>query len=369
MEILEESKLNLSPKLRRAHVTKFLSLPLPEKSIGFFVLPAARVPVCVNQEYNIKLLMQEIREDQNIKFESEEEDENYENSSLQTTLHSDEPVDFNEIFKQIEEELESDENYYKNFQYERETTTVEPPLPPIIKDFKRETKQKRRIQPKKLLTMNLKIDDEELRGFLREKLRARAEEKQLSLTSEEIDDETDKIAKKVASVIMRGKPRWFAKEEVEAKPLRDTRDINMNLVRMRASRPKSSHHFQHKSSRNEEERFPGISSRRRDEAASTHRHSSRRRSQSGSRAGPRTHNFRHSSLLRPHRLKEKRDSKEGLQDAFEFMDAPENRDASIADSLDNFGRNDDFFADNFAAPRGFDDDDLVSSLIEQNYCE
>lgn len=326
----ENKKLNFTPKLRRAHVTKYLSLPLPEKSISFFVLPGARVPVCANEEYDIKLLMQEIYEDQTIKFESEENDENYELSNLQPDDNEevdqeDIPVNFNEIFKQIEEELENDEKYYKNYQYGIASTTAEP-MTPAMKDFKREIKQRRRAKPKKLLTLGLEIDNEEIKNFLKDKLTEQAAEKDLTLTSAEIDKEAERISKKVTNAILRTPTRYFTEMQ---KSLRDTRDINMELVRTRAdnSRP---HHIYHKHGSDEENspvHLPKISNRRSEDTSSSHKHSSLQHSQRDLRILPkhhhrtqsRAHNFKHSSLHRPHRLKQKRDSKESIQDALEFM--------------------------------------------------
>lgn len=334
MEMLEENeKFSFAPKLRRAQVTKFLSLPLPGKSIGFFVLPGARVPVCINEEYNMNLLMQEIHEDQNIKFEteSEEDDEKFELPRFENeeASRNEEPLDFNKVFRQIEKELENDEDYYKNFQYET-TDAVQ------VKDFKRETKPS--MKPKRLHSLNLEIDTDDMKDFIKSKLKSDASE----LTSQEIDEEASRIAKKLTSALLRMKPTKYIQQI--ANPLRDTRDINMDLVRIKAdhSRP---HLHQRKSSQDTEQHAPlhhppRISSRRNDEvASSTHRHSSHRHSQSDRRVSPkfqhstrsRTHNFRHASRSRPtYRLKGKRrDSKEGVQSALGFMGADD--DASVSD--------------------------------------
>lgn len=345
MEMLEENeKISFTPKLRRAHVTKYLSLPLPEKSISFFVLPGARVPVCVNEEYDMKLLMQEIYEDQNVKFGSEENDENYELSNIQPdeneeTDNKPEQVNFNEIFKQIEEELENDEKYYNNYQYGTESSSSEPSVP-VMKEYKREIKQRRQVKPKKLFTLDLEIDNEEIKNFLKGKLKDRAAVKDGTLTSEEIDVEAEKIAKKVTNAILRKTPRRYLKEF--NKPLRDTRDINMELVRTRAdhSRPQNIYH-KHRGDENSAAHLPKISSRR-SENISPYKHSSLRDSQSDRHISPkyhhrtqsRFHNFRHPSLHRSLRLKEKRDSKEGVQDVIDFMG--ENDDTSMFNPDDNF---------------------------------
>lgn len=345
MQMLEENeKISFTPKLRRAHVTKYLSLPLPEKSISFFVLPGARVPVCVNEEYDMKLLMQEIHEDQNVKFESEENDENYELANIQAdneeTHHKPEQVDFNEIFKQIEEELENDEKYYNNYQYGTESTLSEPSVP-IMKEYKREIKQRRQIKPKKLFTLDLEIDNEEIKNFLKGKLKERAAVKDGTLTSEEIDEEAEKIAKKVTNAILRKTPKRYLTEL--KKPLRDTRDINMELVRTRAdhSRPHNVYHRYRGDEENSPVHLPKISSRR-SEDTSPYKHSSLRHSQNNLHISPkyhhrtqsRLHNFRHPSVHRSHRLKEKRDSKEGIQDVMEFMG--ENDETSVFEPDDNF---------------------------------
>lgn len=366
----DNDKLVFSAKLRRARVTKFLSLPLPEKSIAFFVLPAARIPVCINEEYNVNLLLQEIDEDQNVKLENEENDVSYKvpyipsvESSHEHDLHN-----FNEIFKQIEEELEADEKYYKKFQLEAEFTTTQPTTP-TRKDFKRDTKQNRRLRPRKPL--NFEIDNEEMKNFLKEKLRARATERDELLTSEEIDEEVEKIAQKITNSIMKKIPKGFVREIKE--PLRDTRDINMELIRTRADHPKPHHlHHRHRNGEHNSVSFPKISSRRNDNTSPLNRQSVLPHSQRDSRISQkflhrsqsRPYSFRQ-ALHKPYYLKEKRDSNEGIQDALEFM--RENNDAAVA-KLD-----DDLFQEEnqgLWGTDGFDDfigqtegaeDDLVSS--------
>lgn len=334
MEMLQENeKLNFTPKLRRAHITKYLALPLPKKSVNFFVLPGARIPLCINEEYNMNLLMQEIYEDQNIKFENEENDENenYDISNLRQDIDEENnyksaTVNFNEVYKQIEDELMNDENYYKNYQYEMDHTTMIP-VTPLIKDYKREIKQKRRAKPNKLFTLDLNIDNQEIKEFIKEKLKERVIQRDKTVTSEEIDEEAGKIAKKVTNAIIKRTPKRYVAETVT--PLRDTRDINMELVRVKADRFRP-HHLSH-SHRNEENinsmQLPRLTNRG-SEKSSTHRHSSLFHSRSELplspkhhlRSSSRTHNFRHPSLHRPHRLKEKRNSNEGTQDTLEMVD-------------------------------------------------
>lgn len=105
------------PKLRRAHASKHLTLRVPSKSIGFFVLPGARVPICVDEEDETNLLLEELLQDQLLEFPNEPivqmppaESEEDKTSSL------------SDLYNLMEKELQADESYYKKMSEE--------PMPP-----------------------------------------------------------------------------------------------------------------------------------------------------------------------------------------------------------------------------------------------
>lgn len=282
MQLLEDNeKLEFTPKLRRAHVTKFLSLSLPPKSIAFFVLPGARLPVCIHEEYNMKLLMREIHEDQNMKFESEEDEgDELRNSEPERTTQR-QMKDFKGIFQQIEQELEDDERYYNDFSY----VTEAPP-----KNFKRDTAgSKRKKKIKKLLSSD--VDSGEIRNFVKDNIKSRSIDLWEVLNSDEINEEVNKIVRKLKNIVSKKKLG------------REQRDINMDLVRIKADRPTS-----HKFYRNQDPH-----------EHSTLHHTNRRISDLLHRHHPtRLHVPRH-PLSRFHRLKGKRESDEGVQDAVKFL--------------------------------------------------
>ncbi|GJQ75950.1 hypothetical protein Trydic_g18006 [Trypoxylus dichotomus] len=111
---LNGQKLNLNmlkdniipqPKIRRAKAQKFLTLEAPPKSLAFFVIPDARVPICISNEDDTNFIIQEINEDQDKDFE--------ERYQTEINARFQEPVaSLNDLYLMMEKELEDDENYY-----------------------------------------------------------------------------------------------------------------------------------------------------------------------------------------------------------------------------------------------------------------
>lgn len=69
-DLLDE-KETFRPKIRRAKTAVHISLSLPPHSVGFFVLPSARVQVCIDNENETDLLLEEIEGDQNVPLSEE----------------------------------------------------------------------------------------------------------------------------------------------------------------------------------------------------------------------------------------------------------------------------------------------------------
>ncbi|CAH1991416.1 unnamed protein product [Acanthoscelides obtectus] len=106
-EILAE-KDPFKPKLRRAKTPSFIALTVPPRSIAFFVLPGAKVPVCVEDEVETNMLLEEIEEDQKALLSEEIALKLGPRGSFGGNLV------LEEITKQIKKEMESDERYYKD---------------------------------------------------------------------------------------------------------------------------------------------------------------------------------------------------------------------------------------------------------------
>lgn len=93
------------PKIRRARTQKSVSMEVPPTSIAFFVIPDARAPICVNNEDDINLIVQEIHADQNIDFMQEiQPDINVRMKESSSSLK--------DLYLMMERELEDDEEYY-----------------------------------------------------------------------------------------------------------------------------------------------------------------------------------------------------------------------------------------------------------------
>lgn len=104
-DFLKDEKLTFPSKHRRANSLKPISLEVPPKSIGFFVLPSARASACIQYEGVEDQLIKEIDEDQQISL-SREIVEAVEPRGMFNSLK--------EIQEMLEKELQSDETYYKS---------------------------------------------------------------------------------------------------------------------------------------------------------------------------------------------------------------------------------------------------------------
>ncbi|XP_065173552.1 uncharacterized protein [Atheta coriaria] len=67
-EKLSLDNFKLLPKLRRAKVLTHLILTAPAKSISFFVLPGAKIPICIDNEDDTAMILEEIDRIQAVDF-------------------------------------------------------------------------------------------------------------------------------------------------------------------------------------------------------------------------------------------------------------------------------------------------------------
>ncbi|XP_063907710.1 uncharacterized protein LOC135125895 [Zophobas morio] len=249
LDKIVDDKANFLPKLRRARIMNYLSLFLPPKSVGFFVLPGAQIPVCMGEDADLKLLMEEIKEDQNIPFSDNE-------ISVEVTprfaLHRSPTL--RELQEGMEKELESDERYYKQIKMKKKKGHDEVDGRNLflhrMRHRQNEDKrlilghdnvkheeikhvdlihQPRKEEPKKIF--ELELTSEEIRRVLSDRAKAKAAKKNIIFTSEELEEIMDKATQKFlnnknASIRIRKKSKREA--------TRDKKDINMRLLKLKS---------------------------------------------------------------------------------------------------------------------------------------
>lgn len=250
--ILDTSNVEmmLIPKIRRARFSTHLSLSVPPKSLGFFVIPGARVPICINSENEINEIRDEIDEDQNISFEDDhivELQPRISENSRHTSL--------NELYKMMEKELEADERFYR--QTSRKENNKD--WMRILLERARETKRSKTTDPPKvesknelrqLLTGNVKALEKhkkklDLKNLLLGKtieLEKRKEAKKAligELTSEEMDkilserDRTKRIQKLLTSAEFDEILAMTSKKYRKARSSTKKRAINMEQLKLK----------------------------------------------------------------------------------------------------------------------------------------
>lgn len=105
MDILRE-KDPFKPGIRRAKTISHILLAVPSYSVGFFVLPGARMQVCIDNEQETDLLLEEIENDQNAQLPKE----------LEFMLESRSSLGRNHILEEITQHLRDemlvDKMYY-----------------------------------------------------------------------------------------------------------------------------------------------------------------------------------------------------------------------------------------------------------------
>ncbi|RZC33190.1 calponin -likey domain-containing protein, partial [Asbolus verrucosus] len=233
-----EDKMNILPKLRRAKIMNYLSLSLPPKSVGFFVLPTARVSVCINEENDMKSIMNEISEDQKIPFSKE--------ISVEITprFHLNKTPSLRELQNLMEKELESDERYYEQMKLKKERKKIN------VEDSGRKNfftervklngkqnnqiesalkvKHQEELSPKRIF--ELELTSAELRRVLANRAKAKAAKKNIIFTSEELGEIMDKVSEK----FLNNKHTSIRiKKKSKREAARDKKDINMRLLKLK----------------------------------------------------------------------------------------------------------------------------------------
>jgi hypothetical protein len=228
-------RIKILPKLRRARIMNYLSLSLPPKSIGFFVLPGAQIPVCVSNEADLKQLMEEIQVDQNIPFSDDES-----SVELSPRFAAHKTPSLRELQEVMERELESDERYYQQMKTKKKKKKSHEDADPRALFIERakhkqdnrraqELKQKPHEEEKKRI-FELELTSTEIRRVLSDRAKVKAAKKNIIFTSEELEEimnrATDKFLNSEDTLIRIRK----AKREVT----RDKKDINMRLLKLKS---------------------------------------------------------------------------------------------------------------------------------------
>lgn len=240
------------PKLRRAKTTSHIYLTVPQYSVGFFVLPGATVPVCIEQEKETDLLLEEIEEDQNGPW-SEELALQLGSRSLFSRNHM-----LEEITRQMKDELQEDRKYYGNFlesqisgmkeRLKEEPKEIEDPM---AKNRKYIIERAKLIEKRKK-NIDLEKKREEIKKFLLERSMSNKNQPKIEAKSKDLDltsAEVEKILKERAQARAAQRNLAFTDEELNAlihkasKKFHNTkikRDINMNLLRRKLDQENSS---------------------------------------------------------------------------------------------------------------------------------
>ncbi|XP_044754620.1 uncharacterized protein LOC123313703 [Coccinella septempunctata] len=164
--LLQQEPLIFTPKLRRAKPSNGLSISVPPKSIGFFVLPGARVTACMDEEDEMALLMEEIESDQELPLSAELAVE------IKTRNLQENAVSLKEMERELQEELEIDEKFYHATKKEE----THQKLDDILEDLKENYEQQEDQQA------HFRIDEETRKKILE---RAKLIEAQRKLTESE----------------------------------------------------------------------------------------------------------------------------------------------------------------------------------------
>lgn len=218
-------KLNILPKLRRARIMNYLSLFVPPKSVAFFVLPGAQIPVCANDENSINQLIEEISEDQNIPFSEE--------ISIDVTTRTAERKQptLHELHEVMMKELESDERFYKQMKIKKKNVHEADARNFFIgqakhkhfNDYKKPKEETKKV-------FELELTSAEIRKVLADRAKVKAAKKNIIFTSEELEEIMDKATEKIlnsknAAIRIRKKSKREAP--------RDKKDINMRLLKLK----------------------------------------------------------------------------------------------------------------------------------------
>ncbi|CAG9862577.1 unnamed protein product [Phyllotreta striolata] len=220
-QILQE-KNPFPPKIRRTKTSSHILLALPPSSIGFFVLPGARVPVCIEQENETQLLLEEIEENQKSGLSGE--------IALQLGSRS----SFNgnnallEITRKLKQEFESDEKLYSKAG-EKAATEQHVELDAKLDDKKdgRKTYLDRvKFADKHKKFLDFQRRNDALKKLFLDKSKPVQKPKSMDLTSEEME----KILKDRAKERAAKKHIVFTDEELEALIRKTSKNFNKRAI-------------------------------------------------------------------------------------------------------------------------------------------
>ncbi|CAG9835625.1 unnamed protein product [Diabrotica balteata] len=247
------------PKIRRTKATSHILLSLPPSSIGFFVFPGARVPVCIEKEKETKLLLEEIEEDQNmplseevalrlgtrgtftkhnfleqmaqnLKEEMKSDDNYYNNPSRFYATYSDTNEDFNgfegKSKKHFLERTKLGDKHKKVFDFEKK------------RDFFKKYLQERSKTVKPTLKTGdkltrMELSSSEIERLLKERAVERAAQKNIIFT----DEELDALIKKASRSLHKSRHRRSVHHNIAK------RDINRQLLEKYSQMNENGHHY------------------------------------------------------------------------------------------------------------------------------
>ncbi|XP_028138980.1 uncharacterized protein LOC114333224 isoform X2 [Diabrotica virgifera virgifera] len=254
------------PKIRRTKATSYILLSLPPSSIGFFVFPGARVPVCIEKEKETNLLLEEIEQDQNTALS--EEVALLLGNRGKFTKHN----YLEQITQNLKEEMKSDDNYYKspsrfyatysdtNEDFaENNSNNLEDKNKKHFFDrtkfgdkhkkafdfekkrdfFKKYLQEKSKTVKPTLKTgdkhTKMELSNDEIERLLKERAVERAAQKNIIFT----DEELDALIRKASRSLHKSRHRRSVHHKMAK------RDINMQLLEKYSQMDDNGHHHEH----------------------------------------------------------------------------------------------------------------------------
>lgn len=251
-------KMDVLPKLRRARIMNYLSLTLPPKSIGFFVLPDAQLPICVNKENEMELLMDEIAQDQNIRLSGEVSVE----LSPRFGLHK--APTLRQLQERMQKEMESDERFFKNAHKKIKKSPAKHEIAPkndmleqsrnyfieraklaekqrkqldnehkrgdLRQLLKEKHKETERVFKEPAKEFELELTSAEIRKILADRAKAKAAKKNIIFTSEELEE----IMNKATEKFLKNRNTHIKISRKHKRETRNKKDINMRLLKLKS---------------------------------------------------------------------------------------------------------------------------------------
>lgn len=225
-----QDKDAFKPKIRRAKTTSHIFISLPPNSVAFFVLPGARLQVCIDNEKETELLLEEIENDQNsplpeeLEFMMGSRSTFGRNSMLQ------------EITQHLKEELTFDRKYYNSesikSRKQEDVKEEDKSLDGKLKDKGRKFLIDRAKQKK---SRDFDKRRDELKKFLLERTKNKKTDKEIK-SEAVVDSYAPEMNKSQTDTTLKEKNAVFTDEKLEkliseASHKFTKRDINMQLLR------------------------------------------------------------------------------------------------------------------------------------------